>query len=124
MKMAVLRVFVSLAGVAGLLVGVPSVAHAATGYNRCPPARMCLFSGLNGTGGIAYFQCCSADLRQQGMDNVSKSEWNRTGQVFSLWTGYSYGGSCSASYPNPQGGNLASQWRNVFSSLRVESPVC
>ncbi len=76
-KTAVLRVFVSLAGVAGLLVGVPSVAHAATGYNRCPPARMCLFSGLNGTGGIAYFQRCSADLGQQGVAREAPSAVGR-----------------------------------------------
>ena len=47
---------------AATTVGLAPPAAAATGYNRCPEFRMCVFSGLNGSGAIAYFATADGNL--------------------------------------------------------------
>src|ERR1700754_2643025 len=56
-------------------------AQAATGYNRCPPNRFCVFPGLNGTGVIAIYTKSDPSLGDaggpRGMNNNIESGWNR-----------------------------------------------
>ena len=88
------RAAVGGAIVLGTLLATAVPAHAATGYNRCPANRICLFVNANGGGPYASFQTGSADLRNPisgyVFDNKFSSAWNRTGNSFCGYAGYNY----------------------------------
>ncbi|WP_377267883.1 FG-GAP-like repeat-containing protein [Peterkaempfera sp. SMS 1(5)a] len=70
-------------------VAVQPAAAAATGYDRCPKGRFCLFSGANGTGSMAAYTGSQATLGS--WDNLAASVSNRTGyQKACLWTRSNY----------------------------------
>lgn len=56
-------------------------AQAATGYNRCPANRFCVFTGPNGSGVIAIYTKSDPNLADvsgpRGMNNNIESAWNR-----------------------------------------------
>lgn len=64
----------------------------AGGWYRCPSGYMCLYSGYNGTGHMAYFKWGSPNLGGQGIDNTASSQWNRSSGTFTLYDGYNYSG--------------------------------
>ncbi|MEC3976414.1 peptidase inhibitor family I36 protein [Amycolatopsis sp. H20-H5] len=105
------------------LAGTAVAAPAATGYARCPAARMCVFSGLNGSGLIGAFTVGDGNLADSsgpaGLNNTIESVWNR--RATSFWCLYSnagYGGSSSSTYTAAAGHNLPVAERNVTTSLR------
>jgi hypothetical protein len=75
-------------------VAIASPAEAATGYARCAPGNLCLFTDPNGGGAYAAFKVGSADLRNPisgfVFDNKFSSGWNRSSINFCLFAGYGY----------------------------------
>jgi hypothetical protein len=108
---------------AALVAATATPASAATGYDRCPDLRMCVFTGPNGTGAIAWFAIADADLGDgvgpQGMNNNIESTWNRSGHTWHLYNGAGYTPAPPwYSYPHhPQGGNVIPAAANKVSSL-------
>ncbi|MGA3538002.1 peptidase inhibitor family I36 protein [Micromonosporaceae bacterium DT194] len=107
---------------AALVLTVAGPASAATGYARCPQIRYCLFTGLNGTGVMAYFVKGDANLGDsigpQGMNNNSKSHWNRSGHTFDLYEGAYKEGTHWVSHPHStSGSNFVVAARDKISSL-------
>ncbi|TWD79266.1 peptidase inhibitor family I36 [Kribbella amoyensis] len=130
MRKIMAAIAVAALGTAGTVAAVATApsAQAATGYNRCPAGYYCMFSGYNGTGTIAYFKLQSPNLKLQGIDNASRSEWNRSGKLVTLYVDYNYndgwgsgGHACSVSGAK---GNYASRWQAKFSSLKVGTYSC
>jgi hypothetical protein len=104
------------------LTGTAAAASDATGYARCPAARFCVFSGVNGGGVIAYFTNGDGDLGDssgpQGLNNNIESVWNRrSGEVWCLFPNAGYGGAAVAVTYSSQGSNLDTPSRNIMSSL-------
>ncbi|WTX00792.1 peptidase inhibitor family I36 protein (plasmid) [Streptomycetaceae bacterium NBC_01309] len=97
MKIKSVAIAATVAGIATL--GVASPAQAATGFDRCPEGRFCLFSQLNGQGTIAYFQWGAPDLRPYGVDGHAYSVWNRANRYFNVYSGYNYAPLTSNSEP-------------------------
>lgn len=94
------RLIVGLAAiglVAAGLVGA-NAASAATGFDRCPAGYLCLFTGTNGTGTMAYFRYGSTNLGLQGMDNRVWSLRNRSGKGICGYDDYSYRGQAVLIY--------------------------
>ena len=110
-------------GAAMVMVATAAPASAATGYNRCPELRMCVFTGQNGTGAIAWFVNGDADLGDgvgpQGMNNNIESTWNRSGHTWHLYDRPGYTPAPPwYSYPHrPNGGNVIPAAANKVSSL-------
>ena len=109
-------------GAAAMIVAAASPAAAATGYNRCPNLKMCVFTGPNGTGAIAYFSTGDANLGDSvgpvGMNNNIESIWNRSGHTFELFDGAGYTGTRWVSNPYVGGNNVIASAANRVSSLR------
>ncbi len=105
----------------GALMSVP--AEAATGYNRCPTNRMCVFTGVNGTGTIGIFASGDADLSDssgpQGLNNNIESAWNRRGLYLGLYEDTVYTGNRKEYIEAGARRNLS--WPNITSSLRETS---
>ncbi len=103
----------------GTLSSAP--AQAATGYNRCPANRMCVFTGVNGTGAIGIFSVGDANLGDsvgpRGLNNNIESGWNRRGDEWALWNNAGYAGGITLFYDGARG-NIAAQYRNITSSLK------
>lgn len=108
----------AVAAVAALGV-VP--AQAATGYDRCPSNRMCVFTGTNGTGAIGIFANGDGDLADstgpRGLNNNIESVWNRRGSHWALWNDKGYGGNHTLVAPRAKG-NIPVAYRNIASSLK------
>ncbi|MET7952244.1 peptidase inhibitor family I36 protein [Micromonospora sp. NPDC005324] len=51
-------------------VAVASAVQAATGFDRCPSGCFCTFTGLDGSGYMAYFHYGSPNLSEQGMETT------------------------------------------------------
>lgn len=98
----------------GVAVAVSAPAQAATGYDRCPAAHMCLFDEDNGNGAMAWFKTGSPDLRGQSFDNRTNSVWNRTSGSFRLYQGYNYSGDTGTVPVNVK----SNVFRNVYSSVK------
>jgi hypothetical protein len=111
----------AVAGVVVSAVVLTSVpAEAATGYDRCPANRMCVFTGLNGAGAIGIFASGDADLSDssgpQGLNNNIESAWNRRGLYLGLYEDAGYVGNRNQYVLPNSRQNLS--WRNIASSLR------
>lgn len=80
----------ALAGTAA----VPAQASAASGYDRCPQGRFCLFDGIDGEGdmylatGTRYDQV----LAEAGFDNRAASVANHSDMVWCVYEGPNYTG--------------------------------
>ncbi|WP_169742070.1 peptidase inhibitor family I36 protein [Phycicoccus jejuensis] len=103
------------------MAAAPS-ASAATGYDRCPNFKMCVFTGPNGTGVMATFSVGDANLGDNigptGMNNNIESTYNRTGHDWDLWDGAGYTGEHWVSHTHYDG-----HGRNVYAGIanRVSS---
>ncbi|MDW5325628.1 peptidase inhibitor family I36 protein [Plantactinospora sp. KLBMP9567] len=108
-----------LSMVGALVVAAP--AQAAVGFDRCPSGYMCLFTGSNGTGTMAYFRLGSTNLGLQGMDNNVWSGRNRSGKTALGYEGYSYTGQVMLSSPGhiTTGFNVSAFAATRMSSIRV-----
>jgi hypothetical protein len=110
--------------VAGLVAAIGTLggspAQAATGYNRCPANRMCVFTGVNGTGAIGIFTVGDANLGDsvgpRGLNNNIESAWNRRGDEWALWNDAGYQGGITLFYDGARG-NITARYRNITSSL-------
>ncbi|MEU6345962.1 FG-GAP-like repeat-containing protein [Streptomyces sp. NPDC046977] len=60
----------------GLVAGSVAPAQAATGYDRCPKGRFCIFDGRDGTGAMASYS--TVQTRLGSWDNRASSVYNRT----------------------------------------------
>ena len=106
---------------ASVAVLVPTPAQAATGYDRCPANRLCVFSGVNGSGVIGYFTTGDGNLADtsgpRGLNNNIESAWNRRAEVWCLWNDAGYQGAFGIAYGGSKG-NIPAGSRNLTSSLR------
>jgi hypothetical protein len=108
----------------GTLAGLGAIpAQAATGYNRCPANRFCVFTGLNGTGVIAIYTKSDSNLGDasgpRGMNNNIESGWNRQSPS-SGWAVMNNAGSLSGGgtlFKGGERGNLSVGNRNKGSSV-------
>ena len=72
----------------GLLATATPPAHAASGFDRCPSGRFCLFDNRDGTGAMVSFTTSAASLGT--FDNKAQSARNRTGKYVNIYTQQSY----------------------------------
>jgi hypothetical protein len=102
------------------LIETPDVSIAAWG--DCPAARMCIWTGLDGNGGIGYFANGDVNLGAppgpSGLNNTAESAWNRTGNRFCFYDGANYNGYLGDVLPGGQG-NIKPEYRNKISSLKT-----
>ncbi|MEU8529943.1 MULTISPECIES: FG-GAP-like repeat-containing protein [Streptomyces] len=77
MKRVFRRAVVAGLSALGLLTATVSPAQAATGYDRCPAGRFCLFDNADGTGAMATYSGSMATLG--AYDNWAAGMRNRTG---------------------------------------------
>jgi hypothetical protein len=119
--MRIKRLLVSASIGAAMVVAAAPPASAATGYARCPDFRMCVFTGPNGSGAIAYFSTGDANLGDtvgpDGMNNDIESIWNRSGHTWNLYDGTGYTGTMWVSYPYVGHNNVVAAAANRVSSL-------
>lgn len=96
-------------------------ADAATGYDRCPAARMCVFSGPNGSGAIGIYQSGDVNLGDSvgptGLNNTIESMRNRTSNNWCFYKDANYGGQKWVGGPGG-GANTVAAATNVISSLK------
>ncbi|MBB4912633.1 peptidase inhibitor family I36 protein [Actinophytocola algeriensis] len=121
MSMRLSKVLAATA-LATALAGAATVpAYAATGYDRCPQNRMCIFTGYNGSGVMAAFAVGDADLGDSngptGMNNNTKSFYNNSGHHWDFWDLRGYDGAIRHSEPYVGGRNFGSAWVNRVTSL-------
>lgn len=95
-------------------------AQAATGYNRCPANRFCVFTGLNGSGVIAIYTTSDSNLADasgpRGMNNNIESGWNRRASEWAVMNdaGFNGGGTL---FKKGEKGNFPAGNRNKGSSV-------
>lgn len=115
------RLLVAASIGAAMVVATAPSASAATGYARCPDFRMCVFTGTNGSGVIAWFSTGDADLGDSvgpvGMNNNIESIWNRSGHDWALFDGAGYTGTRWVSYAYAGHNNVIAAAANKVSSL-------
>ncbi|MFI1273993.1 peptidase inhibitor family I36 protein [Micromonospora sp. NPDC020751] len=117
-----IRKVLAAMSMAAALVGVTAVpAHAATGYDRCPQIRMCVFTGPNGSGTMAAFVIGDANLGDSngpiGMNNNIESFFNNSGHHWDFWDLPGYTGDFRHSEPYVGGKNFGAGFDNRVSSL-------
>ncbi|GAB3592427.1 hypothetical protein GCM10027446_13110 [Angustibacter peucedani] len=82
---------------------------------------MCVFTGPNGTGAIAWFSTADGDLGDSngptGMNNNIESIWNRSGHTWDLFDGAGYTGTMWESFPYVGHNNVKASAVNRVSSL-------
>jgi hypothetical protein len=119
--MRIKSLLVSASVGAAMVVAAAPPASAATGYDRCPNFRMCVFTGPNGSGAIAYFLNGDGNLGDSsgpvGMNNNIESIWNRSGHTWVLFDGVGYTGTMWTSRPYVGGNNVVAAAANRVSSL-------
>lgn len=72
----------------------------ASGYDRCASPNFCLFEHINGEGRVIGLQGERRTLPYD-FDNITSSLRNRTGRIWSVYTGINFTGRClpvSATY--------------------------
>lgn len=72
----------------------------ATGYDRCASPNFCLFENIDGQGRVIGLQGQRGTLPLD-FDNITSSIRNRSGQIWSVYTGTNFTGRClpvSATY--------------------------
>lgn len=103
-------------------ISEPSGDVSAAAYSDCPAARMCIWTGLNGTGAIGIFAVGDANLGAapgpSGLNNNAESMMNRTSQRWCHYDGANYTALMAAGGPGG-GANMLTQFRNRITSLRV-----
>ncbi|MEU0270667.1 FG-GAP-like repeat-containing protein [Streptomyces sp. NPDC006307] len=85
-----------------LATAVPS-AHAASGYDRCPQGKFCLFDNVDGTGTMATYSGSTATLGT--FDNKASGMRNRTGLYACVYSQPRYEYSDSVRHVALQAGN-------------------
>lgn len=107
----------------GSLAGLGAIpAQAATGYNRCPANRFCVFTGLNGTGVIAIYTKSDPNLGDasgpRGMNNNIESGWNRRSSEWAVMNNVAGGADGGGTlFKKGEKGNLPVGNRNKGSSV-------
>jgi hypothetical protein len=117
-----LAVTTGLASAVASVVALGTVpAQAATGWARCPANRFCVFSGVNGTGVIAYYTASDANLADsvgpKGMNNNIESVWNRRGSEWGLYNDANYKGGLTLVLVGSKS-NIVAKYRNLASSVQ------
>ncbi|MGW6279606.1 peptidase inhibitor family I36 protein [Kribbella sp. NPDC055071] len=96
-------------------------AQAATGYNRCPANRFCVFTGLNGSGVIAIYTKSDANLGDasgpRGMNNNIESGWNRRSSEWAVMNNPNSWEGGGTMFKVGEKGNLPTNNRNKGSSV-------
>lgn len=112
---------IAAAGAVGLTVAAAPAASAATGYDRCPADRMCVFTGPNGSGAIGIFQNGDVNLGDStgptGLNNNIESMRNRTSSDWCFYAGINYNGQSWRGGPGG-GANTVPAATNTISSLK------
>jgi len=115
------RVLAAMSMAAALLTVTAMPAYAATGYNRCPQFRMCIFTGYNGSGVMAAFAIGDGNLGDSngptGMNNNTRSFFNNSGHHWDFWDLPGYDGAIRHSEPYVGGKNFGAAWVDRVSSL-------
>lgn len=110
---------ITIAAAAVLATATP--AQAASGYSRCPANRMCVFTGLNGSGAIAIYKNGDVNLADStgptGMNNNIESMINRTSSNWRFFEKTNYNGKEWVGGPGG-GANVVPALRNKISSLK------
>jgi hypothetical protein len=105
-------------GTVAVLGTIP--AQAATGYNRCPANRFCVFTGLNGSGVMAVYTKSDSNLGDasgpRGMNNNIESGYNRRSSEWAVMNNTGYGGG-GTWFKVGQKGNLPANNRNKGTSI-------
>ncbi|TLF79089.1 peptidase inhibitor family I36 protein [Nocardia cyriacigeorgica] len=110
-------------GVSGALF-TATPARAEEGYDRCPAGYYCMFSGLDGTGDMIKLTRSTPDLAVFGMNDLAKSDWNRTSSKIHLWSDARYTGCTAVTDSGPTGkGNFFPAYRDFFSSVGFGGPA-
>ncbi|GHE50489.1 hypothetical protein GCM10018785_20290 [Streptomyces longispororuber] len=100
-----------------------ATAPEADGYDRCPDGYYCMFSGLDGSGDMVTLRGNTPDLAALGMDDRSKSDWNRTASTIYLWSEAQYSGCTAVTSSGPTGkGNFFPAYQDFFSSVQFDGP--
>ena len=109
------------AGALGVAVASAPTAYAATGYDRCPADRMCVFTGRNGSGAIGIYQNGDVNLGDSvgpaGLNNNIESMRNRTSRNWCFFKDANYNGQSWVGGPGG-GANTVAAATNVISSLK------
>lgn len=91
-------------------------------YRDCPADRLCIWTGLGGSGAIGIFRVGDADLGDavgpRGLNNNAESMMNRTGKNWCLYDGAGYTAYMATGGPG-QGANMYPRFRNRLTSLKV-----
>ncbi|WP_188285383.1 FG-GAP-like repeat-containing protein [Streptomyces sp. CBMA29] len=77
MRITFRAALLTAAAVLGLIAATVTPAQAATGFDRCPKGRFCLFDASDGRGSMAVYTQPQATLGS--WDNKASSVYNRTG---------------------------------------------
>ncbi len=106
---------------AALVAAFAPTASAATGYDRCPADRMCVFTGPNGSGAIGIFANGDVNLGDTigptGLNNNIESMRNRTSSYWCFFDGINYNGNSWRGGPGG-GANTVPAATNTISSLK------
>ncbi|HSA53544.1 MAG TPA: peptidase inhibitor family I36 protein [Yinghuangia sp.] len=114
-----------LAACAALSVAPAGALPTATGYDRCPQGRFCLFDGWDGQGdmylatGTRYDQV----LAEAGFDDRASSVFNNASIVWCVWQGPNYTGR-GAGYSAGLRENLDDAFNNQVSSVNYGRFTC
>lgn len=99
-----------------------AVAPSVTGWDRCPSGRMCVFTGLHGTGTIGIFRSGDANLGDSngpsGLNNNIESVWDRNGEEWCLFNDPGYEGGITLVKDGAKGNINPPRYRNITSSLK------
>lgn len=91
-------------------------------WSDCPASRLCIWTGLGGTGGIGIFRTGDGDLSDssgpRGLNNATESGWNRTSQRWCFYDGGGYSNFLGYMYPGDRY-DFYPEFRNKISSLRA-----
>lgn len=113
------------AALGGSLLAAPASAApvSITAYSDCPAGRLCVWTGLGGTGAIGIFRTGDANLGDsvgpRGLNNTIESAWNRTGSDWCFYDGANYSGAFLGPTTPGSRGNLKTEYRNRITSLEV-----
>ena len=111
----------TILGAVGIAGASAPNAQAATGYDRCPASRMCVFSGRNGSGTIGIYQNGDVNLGDSigatGLNNTIESMRNRTSGNWCFYKDTNYNGQRWVGGPGG-GANTVAAATNVISSLK------
>jgi hypothetical protein len=101
-------------------------ASAATGWDRCPKNRFCIFEHPNGQGKYAYFNGNHDNLANPiggfNFNDKASSIWNRTAYGFGLWRDKNQKAHLGGVRGSTGGFNLPARANDKTSSISIGTP--